>query len=172
MKKEGIKPVLFWYNPNIHLFAEYAKRRDAFLKYAGNSDLPLVTVDEYGLRQFITALQQTNREDGFDVPRRCTLCYRMRMEKAALTAKEKGFDAFSTTLFISPYQNHELLKEEAVAAAEKHGVIFLYRDFRPLFREGRAEAKALGLYMQKYCGCIFSEADALNQQSRPSDRDY
>ena len=77
----------------------------------------------------------------------------------AQIAKEKGFDAFSTTLFISPYQNHELLRKEAAAAAEQHGITLFYRDFRPLFKEGRTEARRLGLYMQKYCGCIFSEEE-------------
>ena len=42
---------------------------------------------------------------------------------------------------------------------KKYGVEFLYRDFRPGFREGQAKAREMGLYMQKYCGCIFSEED-------------
>ncbi|MCL1812658.1 MAG: epoxyqueuosine reductase QueH [Treponema sp.] len=166
LREEGIEPVLFWYNPNIHLFTEYTMRRDALLRYAGDLGLHLIAEDEYGLKQFIAVLQQTAGRDDvtacFDSPHRCMHCYRLRMEKTACTAKENGFDAFSTTLFISPYQNHELLKEEAQAAADKHGVTLLYRDFRPLFREGRAEARVLGLYMQKYCGCIFSEADRYN----------
>ena len=70
-----------------------------------------------------------------------------------------GFDAFTTTLLVSPYQNHELLIQVAEEMAEKYGVKFLYRDFRPGFREGQAEARELGLYMQKYCGCVFSEED-------------
>ena len=118
--------------------------------------------DKHGLDLFIAELELISKNDPSfsipDDPRRCTYCYRMRMEKAAFTAKENGFDAFSTTLFISPYQDHELLKQEAEAAAEKYGITLLYRDFRPLFREGRKEARALGLYMQKYCGCIFSLA--------------
>ena len=42
---------------------------------------------------------------------------------------------------------------------KKYGVEFYYRDFRPGFREGQAKAREMGLYMQKYCGCIFSEED-------------
>ena len=70
-----------------------------------------------------------------------------------------GYDAFTTTLLVSPYQNHDLLKQIGEEMAEKYGVKFLYRDFRPGFREGQSEARALGLYMQKYCGCVFSEED-------------
>ena len=40
-----------------------------------------------------------------------------------------------------------------------HGVPFLYRDFRVGFREGQDKARELELYMQKYCGCIFSEEE-------------
>jgi len=70
-----------------------------------------------------------------------------------------GYDAFTTTLLVSPYQNHELLIKVAEEVAEKYDVKFLYRDFRPGFREGQNEARQLGLYMQKYCGCVFSEED-------------
>jgi len=50
------------------------------------------------------------------------------------------------------------------ANAEKYGIEFLYRDFRVGFREGQAEARELGLYMQKYCGCVFSEEDRYSKQ--------
>lgn len=73
--------------------------------------------------------------------------------------KENGYDAFTTTLLVSPYQNHEAIIEVANELAEKYGIEFVYRDFRVGFREGQAKARELGLYMQKYCGCIFSEQD-------------
>ena len=71
-----------------------------------------------------------------------------------------GYDTFSTTLLISPYQNHEALKQIGEEMAQKYGLTFLYRDFRPGFREGQEKARELGLYMQKYCGCVFSESAA------------
>jgi predicted adenine nucleotide alpha hydrolase (AANH) superfamily ATPase len=126
--------------------------------------------DEYGLIPFLTGLYRNFQETpGEDSPmqeifeareggKRCTFCYRLRLEKTAALAKEQGFDAFSTTLLISPYQNHELLKSTAVEVAQSIGTEFLYRDFRPHFREGQGEARRLGLYRQKYCGCIFSDA--------------
>jgi predicted adenine nucleotide alpha hydrolase (AANH) superfamily ATPase len=92
-------------------------------------------------------------------PERCARCYRMRLERTAARAAEGGYDAFSTTLLISPYQRHELVAETAEEEAKRHGVPFLYRDFRPLFRKGQARARELGFYMQKYCGCVFSEEE-------------
>jgi predicted adenine nucleotide alpha hydrolase (AANH) superfamily ATPase len=149
---EGIRPVLFWYNPNIHPFTEYQNRKDTLTQYARTHNLELVLQDEYGLRSFITGIYP-----GFD--RRCAFCYRLRLEKTAARAAEQGFAAFSTTLLISPYQNHDLIRETGREAAERHGVEFLYRDFRPRFREGQAAARGSGFYTQKYCGCIFSEEE-------------
>ena len=88
------------------------------------------------------------------------------MDAAAKHAAENGFDSFTTTLLISPYQKHEEICSAALAAAKEHGVEFLYRDFRPLFREGQNEARERGLYMQKYCGCIFSEEDRYKKKPK------
>ena len=90
---------------------------------------------------------------------RCGYCYDVRFELLAKVAKEEGFDAFSTTLLVSPYQNHELIIKVAEEKAKKYGVDFYYRDFRVGFREGQQIARDLGMYMQKYCGCIFSEEE-------------
>ena len=79
-------------------------------------------------------------------------------------AKEHGFDTISTTLLVSPYQKHEILKEQGEEIAKKYGLNFLYRDFRVGFREGQNKARELGLYMQKYCGCVFSEEDRYSKQ--------
>ena len=65
---------------------------------------------------------------------------------------------------MSPYQNLELLAETAERMGREYGVRFLYRDFRPGFRQGQQEARALGFYMQKYCGCVFSEEDRYQKQ--------
>ena len=103
-----------------------------------------------------------------DLENRCVkYCYRVRFEQTARYAKEHGYDTFSTTLLISPYQNHNALKKIGEEMAEKYGLNFLYRDFRPGFREGQAEARELGLYMQKYCGCVFSEEMRYNNYNVP-----
>ena len=86
------------------------------------------------------------------------------MEQTAKFAKEHGFDTISTTLLVSPYQKHEILKEQGEEIAKKYGLNFLYRDFRVGFRKGQNKARELGLYMQKYCGCVFSEEDRYSKQ--------
>ncbi len=152
LRAEGVEPTAYWYNPNIHPLTEYRMRRDTLRRYAETIGIALVEEDEYGLRPFVRAVAE-------DIGGRCAYCYDVRMEAAAKYAAEYGFTHISTTLFYSPYQKHELLKETAERAAQKHGVRLLYRDFRPQFREGQRQARELGLYMQKYCGCIFSEEE-------------
>ena len=147
----------FWYNPNIHPFKEYEARRDCLIEYTKNLNVKLIVNEDYGLREFVK-----NVTDNID--NRCRYCYEHRLEETAKHAAEKGFDAFTSTLFASIYQNHELMVEAAKRYAEKYGVEFLYRDFRPNFRNGNQKAREAGLYMQKYCGCVFSEEDRYIKQ--------
>ena len=143
---EGIRPDLYWYNPNIYPKTEYSSRRDSLKLFAGEKNLSLIIEDEETPCSSV-------------VENRCEFCYRLRLEKAARVAAEKSFDAFSTTLLISPYQNHELIKQIGEELAVGFGVEFLYRDFRPLFRKGQNEARLEGYYMQKYCGCASSSEE-------------
>ena len=153
LREEGVEFDLFWYNPNIHPFTEYASRRDALAEFAAAKKLKLETIDEYGLISFIREVFP-KMESG-----RCPDCYRIRLEKTALFAAKNGFGSFSTSLLISPYQDHDAIRAAAEEAAAKYSVDFTYRDFRPRFRDGQAKARSMGLYMQKYCGCIFSEEE-------------
>ena len=157
LRAEGIEPTAFWYNPNIHPYQEYRSRRDALADYAASISQALAVRDEYGLRDFVRAVAE-------DIGGRCAHCYACRLEETARYAAGHGFTHFSTTLLVSPYQDHDGIRRAAEALAARYGVAFLYRDFRPGFRQGQSKARALGLYMQKYCGCVFSEEDRYAKQ--------
>ncbi len=159
LRAEGIEPSILWLNPNIHPYTEYISRRDSLLKFCNEEKLNLIYSGEYGLRSFLNGLGNSFSSS------RCEYCYNLRLDAAAREAKLNGFDAFSTTLLISPYQKHDLIREIGEQKAEKYGIQFLYRDFRPYFRDGQNAARSRGMYMQKYCGCIFSEEERF---SRPS----
>ena len=159
LREEGVEPVGLWYNPNIHPFQEYKARRDTLRQYARDIGLELYEEDFYGLRQFTAAVAR-------DSDHRCGYCYACRMEYTAQYAAEHGFDRFSTTLLVSPYQNRELICATGMKMGEKYGVEFVPYDFRPRFREGQEEARALGLYMQKYCGCVYSEEDRISNRRK------
>ena len=159
LREEGIAVTGFWFNPNIHPYTEYQARKHTLEDYAKTIGLKLVIGGTYDLRPFITAVAG-------DIDGRCGYCYRVRMEESARYAAEHGFDSFTTSLLISPYQNHEGICAAGRELGEKYGVEFLPRDFRPLFQAGQERARALGFYMQKYCGCIFSEEDRYKKRKK------
>ena len=152
LQGDGFAVTGYWYNPNIHPFTEYRARRNCLREYAQAIGMPLLERDDYGLRPFV-------REVAEDIGGRCVKCYEMRLFDTARMAAEKGFDSFTSSLFISPYQNHELMKEVAQRAADTYEIEFLYRDFREVFKAGQAYAREHEFYMQKYCGCVFSEEE-------------
>ena len=127
------------------------------MAYAPAIGMKLIVREDYGLRDFCRAVCG-------DIDHRCSHCYHIRLWETARYAAEHGYASFTSTLFVSPYQNHDLLRQTAQAAAEAYGVEFLYRDFRPGFRAGQQEARERGFYMQKYCGCVFSEEDRYRRQ--------
>lgn len=159
LRSEGIEPTVYWYNPNIHPYMEYKARRDCLKEYTQSIGVQAIFEEEYGLDKFCKNVIG-------NLKTRCTdYCYRVRLEQTAKYAKEHGFDTITTTLFISPYQKHEELRQIAEEIAKKYELDLLYRDFRVGFREGQAKARELGLYMQKYCGCVFSEEDRYNNRN-------
>ena len=152
LRTDKIEVTGFWYNPNIHPFTEYRARRNCLREYAAQIELPVIEKNDYALRPFVL-------EVAAEISGRCVKCYEMRLFETAKAAAEGGFDSFTSSLFISPYQNHELMREVAERAAHEYGVEFLYRDFRPYFRAGQPYAREHGFYIQKYCGCVFSEEE-------------
>ena len=153
LRNEGIEPTVYWYNPNIHPYMEYKARRDCLKEYTASIGVKAIFEENYGLDEFCKNVI-------CDLKNICVnYCYRVRIEQTAKYAKENGYDTITTTLLVSPYQKHDKLKIVCEEIAKKYGLTFLYRDFRIGFREGQAKARELLLYMQKYCGCIFSEED-------------
>ena len=146
--KENFEIQGLYYNPNIHPIEEYTRRRENVEKLSSITNIPVEYDDEF---------RQDEWEKMKDIgDARCHKCYSLRLEKTARYAAENGYDAFTTTLLVSPYQKHDLIKELGEYYAEKYGVQFAYRDFRPGFRLGQQMARDMGLYRQKYCGCILS----------------
>lgn len=143
---EGFDLRLYFFNPNIHPREEHDRRRDNLLKLAMTLHIP-VDVDE---------AYDESAWRAMEAPERCRMCYHVRLDAVAQHAAALSIPRFTTTLLISPYQDHEALKSIGEEVAAKNGVTFLYRDFRPYFREGQQLAKEDGLYRQKYCGCVRS----------------
>lgn len=150
-----------YFNPNIQPFAEHEQRRETLLAYASASSLPLLGEAEYDIKAWL-AMVRGNEGKGD----RCRLCISQRMRYTAGLAVSSGFAAFSTTLLVSPYQEHEMVRAAGEQAAADAGIEFAYRDLRPRYRESVTLSREAGLYRQKYCGCIFSEEEAARQRQR------
>lgn len=160
LRDEGFEPVAFFFNPNIHPADEWRRRRDAMREVSEKLSVPLF---EEGIAQnpghWVRGLCGITKEG-----RRCALCYRVRMERAAALAAEKGIACFTTSLLYSRYQHHESIIQESKRAASLAGTAFMYRDFRPWWQEGILLSRELGIYRQKWCGCILSMKEALLQK--------
>lgn len=152
LREQGHTLTGYSYNHNIHPYREFKKRLATAREFAEKVKLPLIVDKSYELEMFL-ANAMVNIEG------RCVSCYEVRLRKAAQVAKEGGFDAFTTTLLVSPYQKHELIRAVAERVAEEEGIPFYYEDFREGWQEGVDISLELELYRQPYCGCIFSEKE-------------
>jgi predicted adenine nucleotide alpha hydrolase (AANH) superfamily ATPase len=155
LKAKGHSITGFFYNPNIHPYTEYRARLHALERYSALKPVDIIYKDEYPLEEFIRGQLRTISEG----KKRCEFCIEKRMEETARKAKEKDFDAFTTTLLESKYQPHDLIKQIGAELSKKYEIDFHYEDFRKGWRESVNLSKELELYRQKYCGCIFSEAE-------------
>jgi predicted adenine nucleotide alpha hydrolase (AANH) superfamily ATPase len=160
LRAAGYDPSGLFFNPNIHPFAEYAKRLEAMRDYAALSVMGLEVAEGYPVEIYF-------RSVSFHENDRCRHCYRIRLEETARRASGGGFEAFSTTMLYSKYQQHELIKEIGEAIAGETGIRFVYMDFREGWQEGIDISKALSIYRQKYCGCIYSERERFIKKKYP-----
>lgn len=115
--------------------------------------------EEYGLMEYL-------KEVDYEGNNRCEDCYRLRLRNTANYAKEKGFDAFCSTLLFSKQQDHEKIKEIGEQISEQVGISFEYKDYRHLCECSHEIAKKKMLYRQSYCGCIFSEYERYKDTTR------
>ncbi len=150
LREQGFEVTALWYNPNIHPYLEHQRRFESMRMLNQKISLPLIETEAYDMIEYF---RRVVGHEG----KRCADCYRLRMERTAEIASQRNFDMFTTTLLISPYQDHKLIDETGRRAAEEAGVEFYYHDFSDGFRESHRLAREMELYLQKYCGCVYSE---------------
>ena len=148
---------VYFYNPNIHPYQEFRKRLNSFLDLCSSQNYNYLHDPDYGINDFLRSII-------FREKSRCRLCYYMRLKSTAALAAEKNYDAFTTTLLYSKYQNHNLIKSLSEELAGLFSIPFLYFDFREGWDDGIERSIHLGLYRQKYCGCLFSEQERFDNR--------
>ena len=161
---DGYELLAYWYNPNVQPYREYRKRLAAFKELTTREGWRADVDDRYDVDYFLREVA-TSR-DG-----RCPRCYDERLSRVAARAATLGYGAFTTTLLISRHQDHEAVLEAGARAAAEAGVTFVPRDFRALDVESHRLAREMGLYLQRYCGCIYSEEERYRKRKEVITKD-
>lgn len=161
LQEAGHELSIYYTNSNIAPASEYAHRLETLLNWANAEGIPVIEGPYLPETWEARAGVVGAAEPGSDKRRaRCRACYRLRLEECARYAAAHGFDGIATTLSVSPYQYTDVIREETQRAAAKAGIAGLFQDFRPNYDEATRRSRALGMYRQNYCGCLFSRDEA------------
>jgi len=154
------KVSLLFYNPNIEPRAEYDKRKEELIKLlkiiSPTSDVLLLESDyNNAIFQSAASSLQDEPEGGA----RCRVCFELRLSETAARAKAGGFDAFASTLSVSPHKNASVINDLGEQLGQEFGIKYLHSDFKRDggFKRSVELSKQYGLYRQNYCGCIWSK---------------
>ena len=156
--KKDYEITLFFSNSNIYPFDEYEKRLNEAKRIAKIMELDLYE-DAYQSiewEMFVGGLEKYKKmpEGG----KRCELCFKFNLTRAAKFAKDFKFDCFTTTLTISPHKNHEIINKIGKELTKEFNIEFLESNFKENngFSKSIEHSKKHKLYRQNYCGCKYS----------------
>lgn len=157
---------ILYYNPNISPIEEYNKRKEEQIRLINTikTDYPVNILDcDYENDIYESKIKGLELEP--ERGKRCDICYKLRLEKTAILAKEKNFDFFGTTLTVSPYKNSNVLNEIGKELSDKYKVKYLYSDFKKKngYKRSIELSKIYNLYRQNYCGCKYSKRNDINE---------
>ncbi len=150
---------VYYDNPNIWPQAEYEARRAAFgpLLQQAPAAHPLRFLEGAYEPAFFETLAEglAGQPEG---GARCTLCFSLRLGRAAKQAAELGMPVFTTALTVGPRKNAAPICEIGAALGQEQGVHFLPADFKKKggYQDSILLSRAYGLYRQHYCGCRYS----------------
>ena len=150
---------VYFYNPNIASLEEYEKRANELYRLINEMSFkhkPKLIVEEYNDNEFYSEVK--GMEELKEGDERCFKCYRLRLEKTAMKAKELGLGYFATTLTISPLKNAEKINEITYELSEVYGVKPLPGDFKKKngYKRSIELSNEYNLYRQNFCGWVFS----------------
>ncbi|MFT8340053.1 MAG: epoxyqueuosine reductase QueH [Clostridium beijerinckii] len=159
------KITIFFYNPNIYPMEEYTRRvaeqKGLIAEMKVKNEIRFIE-GKYDTGSFykLTKGLEEEKEGGV----RCFNCYELRLNEAAIMAKEKGYDYFTTTLSISPHKDSAKLNEIGKKLSEEYDVKYLYSDFKKKegYKRSIELSKQYKLYRQDYCGCVFSKNERMS----------
>ncbi len=151
---------VFYYNPNMDTKEEYEKRKSEqkrFInEYPAKYKIDFLDCD-YDNDTFLNRVKGLESEP--ERGARCPVCFRLRLEKTAIKAKELNYDYFATTLTLSPLKNTKQINEIGLVVGKEIGIPYLVSDFKKNdgYKKSIEFSKEYNLYRQNYCGCKFSK---------------
>lgn len=157
--QHGIRPTIFYCNPNIYPFEEYRKRKDECTRYAESLGLEIVDAD-YDHDEWLGCVRGLENEP--ERGGRCLKCFRMRLRKTAEYARDHGYKVITTTLASSRWKSLDQIETAGLdACADIPGVTYWTQNWRKggLSERRTAIIKEMDFYNQTYCGCEFSIRD-------------
>src|SRR5574344_2036082 len=156
------KVTVLYYNPNIEPYEEYLKRKEEQIRFIKEyqTKYPVSFMDcDYDSESYqeISKRRANDIEGGLS----CQDCYRLRLRKTAILAKENHFDYFGTSLTVSPYKNSQVLNQIGDSISKEVGIPYLYSDFKKNngYLKSIELSKEYHLYRQDYCGCVHSKKE-------------
>ena len=183
MVANGIKPTIFYYNPNIYPREEYEIRKNESKRHAESLGLTWIDGDydhEQWLRDVCGLEGALDPEGRFqnemakepERGKRCELCFTLRLKATALKAKELGIKYFTTTLASSRWKSLEQIERAGhIAEQMVDGVTFWAQNWRKggLYERRNQLLKEFNFYNQQYCGCEFSKRQREEFERRKSE---
>ena len=174
--RSGIRPTIYYCNPNIYPEEEYLIRKDECTRYAVSLGLDIVDAD-YDHDAWLSGIRTLASGDGMDgienMPERggrCLQCFRYRLLDSARYAARNGFSILTTTLASSRWKSLDQIDTAGRWAVEKarsemglgpEDLLWWEQNWRRGgLQERRGEIiREYGFYNQTWCGCEFSRRE-------------
>ena len=174
----GVRPTIYYFNPNIWPREEYEIRKEESKRHAASLGIQWID-DDYNHEVWLQGVCGLEGEP--ERGRRCEQCFTLRLMAAARKARELGIRFFATTLASSRWKSLEQIERAGLAAEQAVGdVTFWAQNWRKGGLQERRNQllKEYGFYNQQYCGCEFSARNGaltkplLRQQMRDAKRQH
>ncbi len=156
--KDSFDVLAFFSNSNVEPKEEYQKRLDSFKKLCELTGLEY-SVDEYDSDEWFETIKGLELEP--ERGKRCSICFEYRLKRAFEFAKKNGIKYITTTITVSPYKDSKMVFDVGKKLSQQYGVSFTALDFKKEdgFKKTKELAEKYSLYMQNYCGCVYSLRD-------------
>ena len=165
MLQHGIRPTIFYFNPNIYPQEEYDIRKNESKRHADSLGIPWIDGD-YDHETWLQQIQGLEQEP--ERGPRCLQCFRVRLTATALQAHALGITHFTTTLASSRWKSLDQITQAGLAAqAAVPSTLFWAQNWRKGGLQDRRNQllREYSFYNQLYCGCEFSMR---NEKSVPT----